>query len=65
MIDTIATMTERNYALVPIPIDRVGQLGHTAHEFLEMQETLFPPANQTAMEQIIRSFQNKRICLHI
>ena len=43
MIDTIIAITERNYALVPITIDQRGRLGCTAHEFLGMPETLFPP----------------------
>jgi hypothetical protein len=42
-IDTIATITERNYALIPFTIDQLGRLGHTAHEFLGMPETTFPP----------------------
>ena len=41
--DTIATITERNYALIPITIDHLGRLGYTAHEFLGMPETHFPP----------------------
>jgi hypothetical protein len=39
----IATITERNYALIPFTIDQLGRLGHTAHEFLGMPETMFPP----------------------
>jgi hypothetical protein len=42
-IDTIATITERNYALIPFTIDQLGRLGYTAHEFLGMRETIFPP----------------------
>jgi hypothetical protein len=41
--DTIATITERNYALIPFTIDQLGRLGYTAHEFLGMPETYFPP----------------------
>jgi hypothetical protein len=50
-IDTIATITERNYALIPFTIDQLGRLGCTAHEFLGMPETIFPstkpPWNKT------------------
>jgi hypothetical protein len=42
-IDTIATITERNSALIPFTIDQLGRLGCTAHEFLGMPETAFPP----------------------
>jgi hypothetical protein len=42
-IDTIATITERNCALIPFTIDQLGRLGCTAHEFLGMPETMFPP----------------------
>jgi hypothetical protein len=42
-IDTIATITKRNYALIPFTIGQLGRLGCTAHEFLGMPETAFPP----------------------
>jgi hypothetical protein len=42
-IDTITTITEHNYALIPITIDHLGRLGYTAHEFLGMPEKQFPP----------------------
>jgi hypothetical protein len=42
-IDTIATITKRNCALIPFTIDQLGRLRHTAHEFLGMPETAFPP----------------------
>jgi hypothetical protein len=42
-IDTIATITERNCALIPFTIDQLGRLGHTPHEFLGMPDTAFPP----------------------
>jgi hypothetical protein len=41
--DTIATITECNYALIPFTIDQLGRLGYTAHEFLGMPDTYFPP----------------------
>ena len=41
--DTIATITERNYALIPFTIDQMGRLGYSAHEFLGMPVTHFPP----------------------
>jgi hypothetical protein len=41
--DTIATITKRNCALVPITIDHLGRLGCTAHEFLGTPATQFPP----------------------
>jgi hypothetical protein len=43
-IDTIATITERNYALIPMTIDHLGRLGYSAHEFLGMPDTIFPPS---------------------
>jgi hypothetical protein len=41
--DTIATITERIYTFIPITISHMGRLGYTAHEFLGMPETQFPP----------------------
>jgi hypothetical protein len=41
--ETIATITERNYALIPFTIDHLGRLGYSAHEFLGMPTTPFPP----------------------
>jgi len=41
--DTIATITERNYALIPFTIDHLGRLGYTAHQFLGMPDVIFPP----------------------
>ena len=42
--DTIATITERNYALIPIQIDQhLGKLGYTAHKFFGIPDTQFPP----------------------
>ena len=42
--DTIATITKRNYALIPITNDHfLGRLGYTVHRFLGMPDTQFPP----------------------
>ena len=39
---TIATITKRRYALIPITLDHLGRLGYIAHEFLIMPGTQFP-----------------------
>jgi hypothetical protein len=43
-LDTIATIVEQNYALIPFTIDHLGRLGYTAHTFLGMPELIFPPS---------------------
>ena len=40
--DTIATITKRNYILIPITTDHLGRLGYTAHKFVGMSDTQFP-----------------------
>jgi hypothetical protein len=39
---TIATITERNYALIPITVNHLGRLGYSAQEFLGLPDTCFP-----------------------
>jgi hypothetical protein len=47
----IATITEQNYALIPISIDHLGWLGYTAHQFLGMPEPIFPPTARTTLKK--------------
>jgi hypothetical protein len=40
--DTIATVTERDYALLQVTVDRLGRLGYTVQGFLGLLDTFFP-----------------------
>jgi hypothetical protein len=61
-IDTIATITERNCALIPFAIDQLGRLGHAAHEFLGMPETAFPPTKPPWNKRTDLSRTNEFAC---